>query len=296
MWIQERAVGVEVAAGLGRGLAPDEARLRRWIERLAVPRHRRVNARNNAWVRDQIVSAFAEYGFDVQLQGRYRNVVALPRLSAEPVVLVCAHYDSVPDCPGADDNASGLGVMLECARSLGSFAPPRAVGFVAFNAEEDQLAGSRDFVANGLAGLGERVALAHVLEMVGFRATTPRAAPLPLPWTPSSLAVPDFIGVVARGSSNAVAKLAASSTAAPGLRVVTARTWGPLHRWLPDLTRSDHFAFWAAGVPAVLWTDTGNFRNPNYHRASDTPDTLDYRFMRQVAELLCALVSGTAEA
>jgi hypothetical protein len=44
----------------------------------------------------------------------------------------------------------------------------------------------------------------------------------------------------------------------------------------------------------VLWTDTGNFRNPNYHRASDTPDTLDYRFMRQVAELLCALVSEEA--
>ena len=73
--------------------------------------------------------------------------------------------------------------------------------------------------------------------------------------------------------------------------LVAAKTWGPLHRVFPDLTRSDHFPFWNAGLPAVLWTDTGNFRNPNYHRATDTPDTLDYGFMREVAELICALAS-----
>jgi Zn-dependent M28 family amino/carboxypeptidase len=60
---------------------------------------------------------------------------------------------------------------------------------------------------------------------------------------------------------------------------------------LPDLGRSDHLAFWEARLPAVLWTDTANFRNPNYHRASDTPDTLDYRFMSEIADLLGALCS-----
>ncbi|MFO0668592.1 MAG: M28 family peptidase [Polyangiaceae bacterium] len=78
--------------------------------------------------------------------------------------------------------------------------------------------------------------------------------------------------------------------AAPGLRVLGAKTWGPMHRVFPDLTQSDHFAFWQRGLPATLWTDTAYFRNPNYHQPTDTPDTLDYAFMRDVAELLVAVV------
>jgi hypothetical protein len=53
-----------------------------------------------------------------------------------------------------------------------------------------------------------------------------------------------------------------------------------------DITRSDHFPFWQAGLRAVLWTDTANFRNPHYHRPSDLPETLDYEFMARVTELL----------
>jgi hypothetical protein len=72
--------------------------------------------------------------------------------------------------------------------------------------------------------------------------------------------------------------------------VLGAKTWGPLYRLFPDLARSDNFPFWSAGLAALLWTDTGDFRNPNYHRPTDTPDTLDYEFMRDVAQLVCALI------
>jgi Zn-dependent M28 family amino/carboxypeptidase len=184
--------------------------------------------------------------------------------------------------------------MLECARIVAELDSDSPIGFVAFNAEEDGLVGSRDFVANGLPALGLHVRQAHVLEMVGFRGRASGGTQrLPLPWVPRALEVPDFIGLLTRGRSNEVADLATRSTASHGLRVVAAKTWGPLHRLLPDLTRSDHFPFWNAGVPAVLWTDTGNFRNPHYHRPTDTPDTLDYPFMRDVAELLCDVVSKT---
>ena len=285
MWIQERSPTPAVSP------KPSvEARLRWWVERLAIPRHIVADARNNRWVRDQLVAAFRNLGFCVRLQGRYGNVLALPRTAGgEPLTLVAAHYDSVPGCPGADDNASGLAVMLECAGALASTGA--RVGFIAFNAEEENLAGSRDFVAHGLGNLGNPVAQVHVLEMVGYHGAGRPAEPLPVPWTPPSARVPDFIGVLGRGASNDVAHLAARSPAAPGLHVLAVKTWGPLHRWFPDLARSDHFPFWSAGLPAVLWTDTGNFRNPNYHRPSDTPDTLDYGFMSEVAELLCAVVS-----
>lgn len=275
--------------------APDELRLRRWVEHLAVPRHLFANARANAWVCAELASEFERQGLSVRLQGLYKNVVALPRnIDGRPLTLVAAHYDSVPDCPGADDNASGLAVMLECARILAQRDSGSPIGFIAFNAEEDGLVGSQDFVTNGLPALGLHVHRAHVLEMVGFRAGTSSGTQrLPLPWIPSFLKAPDFIGLLAKGRSNEVARIATRSRVSRDLRVVAAKTWGPLHRLFPDLTRSDHFPFWNAGLPAVLWTDTGNFRNPHYHQPTDTPDTLDYAFMRDVAELLCdVLVAG----
>lgn len=55
---------------------------------------------------------------------------------------------------------------------------------------------------------------------------------------------------------------------------------------VPPAFRSDHAPFWSKGIPALMWTDTAEFRNPNYHRPTDTPDTLDYEFMAGVTRLL----------
>jgi len=52
------------------------------------------------------------------------------------------------------------------------------------------------------------------------------------------------------------------------------------------LLRSDHAPFWRAGLPALMWTDTAEFRNPHYHRPTDTPETLDYEFLAGVTRLL----------
>ena len=125
MRIHERTVTNENVHPL-RGATPDQERLRAWVERLAVPRHIFANARNNARVRDALAWAFERCGLSVQIQGRYQNVVAMPRVATgHPTVFIAAHYDSVPDCPGADDNASGLAVMLECARLLTGMATAR---------------------------------------------------------------------------------------------------------------------------------------------------------------------------
>ena len=228
---------------LHQGPAPDAGRLRAWVERLAVPRHVFANARGNRWVRDELAAEFERSGLCVRLQGRYQNVVALPmRRAGKPVTLVAAHYDSVPDCPGADDNASGLAVMLECARVLRE-AADQPIGFVAFNAEEDGLLGSREFLNDGLAELGVEGRVAHVLEMVGFRCSTAQQQ-LPIPWAPASLRVPDFIGMVSNGASNATVDRAVRSRAGPGLRLVAATTHSSpelvgLGAAPPGLPRSD---------------------------------------------------------
>lgn len=290
MWIDERAGrGVVKGGASSTSLGVEEERLRAWVERLAVPRHRVRERRANARVRDMLASELERLGLRVEVQGPFENVVALPPLGPrEEVTLLAAHYDSVPGTPGADDNASGLAVMLECARVLAG-VPGVRVGCVAFNGEEDGLLGSRDFVAHALPVSGLRLRAVHVLEMVGYRGR--EAQRLPLPWVPGRLRVPDYVGVLTKGRMNRLARDLAGLDVAPELRVLAARTWGPLHRLLPDLTRSDHFPFWLAGAPAALWTDTGNFRNPNYHQPTDRPDTLDYAFMRGVADVLVWLLS-----
>lgn len=272
--------------------SPDQQRLSNWVKRLAVPRNALANAASNRWVRDELAGELERCGLVVRTQGRWQNVVALPRGTGRrrPVVLVGAHYDSVPDRPGADDNASGLSVMLECARLLARSQAEVSVGFVAFNGEEDGLLGSRDFVDRGMSELGLAVRVAHVLEMVGFRDQAAGPQHLPLPWIEASRRRPDFLGLLGKGRSNKMVDEALASVASPRLRVLGAKTWGPLHFVFPDLRRSDHFSFWRRGLPSVLWTDTADFRNPNYHRASDTADTLDYGFMRDITGLLTTLV------
>src|SRR5262249_20409643 len=57
-------------------------------------------------------------------------------------------------------------------------------------------------------------------------------------------------------------------------------------RLLPGIDFSDHLNYWDAGFDAVMITDTAFYRNNNYHEASDTPETLDYRRMALVVEAL----------
>jgi hypothetical protein len=100
--------------------------------------------------------------------------------------------------------------------------------------------------------------------------------------------VGDFIGLIAnQASRKELARVLACARSMPTAPpTVALQTWLGSERLVPDLHRSDHAPFWGAGVPAVMWTDTAEFRNPHYHRPSDTPDTLDYPFMAAVAALL----------
>ena len=241
-----------------------------------------------------IAQELGRLGFRVEIQGRYRNVVALPAdAENRPSTLICAHYDSVPGCPGADDNASGVAVMLACARHVAE-SRVGSVGFVAFNAEEDGLLGSRDFVESGLSALPIRLKMVHVLEMCGYRAFHKGSQSGPIPARLLGLDAGTFIAMIGRGPSNCVLRKAFGADVVPTVHRVGLETTELATRLLPDLARSDHYPFWNAQLPALLWTDTGNFRNRNYHRGSDTPETLDYRFMDDVTELLCRVVERSS--
>lgn len=229
--------------------------------------------------------------------GTYQNVVAtLPAggLSPGPPLIVAAHYDTVMGSPGADDNASGVAVLLEVARGLRNVPLGREVRFIGFALEEEDLLGSLAYVAE-LRARSAVIQGAIVLECVGFTRSEPgsQLAPAGLP-----VAVPsrgDFLAIVANAESVTLATHVESAAAqrAPGLATVLLTVPGR-GELFPDTRRSDHAAFWQFGYPAVMLTDTANFRNPHYHRPSDTLETLDLAFLASVAAAVLAAVTALA--
>jgi hypothetical protein len=133
---------------------------------------------------------------------------------------------------------------------------------------------------------------AHVLEMVGYRDRTPGSQR-----TPSGLPIQipntgDFLGLVANESSHPAldATLVQARTYVPDLPVYGLKLPRGADRAIADVLRSDHAPFWSAGIPALMWTDTAEYRNPHYHRPTDLPETLDYAFLLAVTRALVATV------
>ena len=266
-----------------------EDRLREIVEAFAFPRHYIAEPAANARARDLLLDRLRGFGYEPVLQGEHDNVVVYPP-GGGPCRLFAAHYDSVPGTPGADDNASAVAACLECARLLKEHGvSPAAFAFAFFNREEDGLLGSREFVRGLAAEPGRAVAEAHVFEMVGYRVRGPGSQRTPPGLPVAAPDVGDFLALVSNEGSNAVADglLSLAAGHVPGTPVLALKTFAGAER-VADLLRSDHVPFWEAGLPAVMWTDTSEFRNPHYHRPTDTPDTLDYAFLADVTRLALA--------
>ncbi len=264
----------------------DQRALRTHVERLAHPRSAIAEPLQNRSTAEYLATHLESWGYKIRFQGPHRNVVAHRAHSAGRPLLIGAHYDSEADSPGADDNASSLAIILELARAASRLNVPQELVFVAFNTEEDGLLGSCDFVEND--PLARRIEQAHILEMVGFTAPTNRIPKnIELPGVNSN----DFLGLISRDLKELKRLLHLAKLFRIPLPLMTLKSSWLIERRLPDLLRSDHVPFWRAGLPAVLWTDTGNYRNPNYHLGSDLPHTLNYGFMRQVAALLLSRIA-----
>jgi Zn-dependent M28 family amino/carboxypeptidase len=277
-------------------------RLRTHVEVLAsVPRPPESRAHQQArrYVRDQL----RQNGFAVQAVTQTladsmpcTNVLTEPVPADEelPLLIVGAHYDSVPGSPGADDNASAVAALLELARWL----RPRLAGpedlrarlqLVAYDLEEYGLLGSYAH-ASALQAAGQPVRGMLALEMLGYIDARPGSQRVPPPLAELYPDVGNFIGVV--GNETSVALLEETVTALksiPGLPVEFMAVPGN-GEMLQETRLSDHSSFWDLGYPALMITDTSFFRNPHYHQNSDTPDTLNYEFLARVTQGVCKAV------
>jgi Zn-dependent M28 family amino/carboxypeptidase len=215
------------------------------------------------------------------------NIEAELRGTAKPeeIVVIGAHYDSVDGSPGADDNASGVAALLAIARAFVRQPHPRTIRFVAFVNEEPPYfmtpaMGSWVYVQQRRAG----VVAMFSLESLAFYSDKPNSQEYPAGLATLYPTTASFIGFVSNVRS---APLLRRTIAAFREHATIASVGGAVPASVPGVMWSDQWAFWEAGIPAVMITDTAVFRNPHYHRESDTVETLDWeRFTRVVDGLM----------
>jgi len=267
-----------------------ESLLHEFVCALSIPRHYDAERENNQKIKKWIFDQFQSYGLSTFYQGPMENVVALQDSNRNsPLLLIGAHYDSVPESPGADDNASAVAAMLVCAKVISSLNQSLPVCFVSFNREEDSLQGSYDFVKKFLPLNNLRIFEAHILEMIGYTDFSPNSQTIPKGLPVKAPKVGDFLGLIGNRKSNHLINqiMNHSQGYLPDFQVLGLKVYCGLEKLFGHLLRSDHRPFWETGnTPALMWTDTSEFRNPNYHRKTDTPDTLDYQFLKKVTQLL----------
>lgn len=222
----------------------------------------------------------------------YRNVAASFGPQTDERIVIGAHYDAAGPYPAADDNASGVAGLVELGHLLAADPPKTRVELVAYPLEEPPFyrtphMGSAVHAAS-LRRQGVRVRVMISLEMIGYFTDAPDSQKLPLaalkPFYPSR---GNFIAVVGKlGQALLVRRIKRAMRRATPLAVHSINA----PRWVPGVDFSDHVNYWHAGYPAVMITDTAFYRNPFYHTARDTADTLDYVRMAQVVEGVHAAV------
>jgi Zn-dependent M28 family amino/carboxypeptidase len=246
---------------------------------------------------DYIESRMVRYGYTPARQNyeaygqTVSNIIAEKRGARPETIVIGAHYDTIPGSPGADDNASAVAGLLELARLMAHKACRLSLIFAAFVNEESPAFGTEYMGSMRYARLLKKeqreIRFMISLEMIGyFRKDQGQKYPSGLmrPFYPKTA---DFIAVAGDFNSGRYVHWLAKSIRRFG-RLKTAALSAPRH--FGGIDRSDQLAFWYHGFKGVMVTDTANFRNPNYHRESDTVDTLDFNMTaRVVAGLYGAL-------
>jgi Zn-dependent M28 family amino/carboxypeptidase len=232
----------------------------------------------------------------------YRNIIADKDATSNgsDALLVGAHYDAAPGSPGADDNASGVAVLLETARILHNVPMSRKIRFVAFTLEEPQhqtvhfLIGSRHF-AEEAKRTGDNYKAVLILESVGYASHEKGSQIIPSFVKINAPDIGNFLAIVSNHKSEPL-MIALQETAnehVPDLPIGSYKA--PFSGYLMPETRfSDHSPFWDHGYSALMLTDTAMFRNPYYHTEHDKADTLDFNFMLKVTKTVISFVSKIA--
>ena len=268
----------------------DAAQLARDLAFVARPRP----PGTDAWqeVQDACAARLEAAGLEVtrQAYGTGVNVVGLLPGRLDERVVVVAHYDHIPDCPGADDNASGVSGLWALADAVRP--GDRTLVLACVDEEERGLIGAQALARSLQAPVHAMLSV----EMIGYSDPTPgsQSVPAGFDWAfrgawrelEAREHRGDFLFFVGDPSSRHAARALRAGGEVAGLPVIGFTS--PLVHWVPDLGRSDHAVFWDLGLPGMMVTDTANFRYPGYHcrGGPDTVDRLDPQFHHRSVEAI----------
>ena len=200
--------------------------------------------------------------------------------SNQSKIVVGAHFDTVPESPGADDNGSGTALLLEVAKVLSQFRFNHTIEFVAFNAEEPGtcIHGSRYYVQQALQA-GEDILLMINIDMVLW--DNPNAPPNEKLWILYERTVPYEDG---------------ERFADIALNTSYTYTTAPIQKISTTMGVSDHVSFWDAGIPALCICEFMFIQNPYYHWPTDSMDAEGYNFTlgAKAAQVVAATIAKLA--
>lgn len=255
----------------------------------------RYTVKERTLTREYITTQLKKYGWQPQLEKFATGVnIFTQRPGTDKnagAILLAAHYDTVNLSPGADDNATGVAVLLEIARLFANYPTVKTLQLAFFDQEEAGLLGSQAFVkqakqAKNLQNLRGVI----VMDMVGYACYTVGCQQYPpgLPVKPPS-DKGDFL--VAVGDTEHLPLLDAfkpnnfqvQNSDLPAVLTLPIPFKGLL---TPDTLRSDHAPFWYQGVGAVLVTDTANLRSNYYHQPNDLPQNIENDFFTGSAQII----------
>ena len=288
LWYMVTVPGASYAGALRPPTGKEQliaGNLRRHVAAIASREHNVFRPAELEAAAQYIEKALAGQGHAVALQriqagpGEVRNIEieVTGEGRRDEIIVVGAHYDSVSGAPGANDNGSGVGAMLELARLFYGSRPARTLRFVAFVNEEppfyhSDAMGSRHY-ARRSRERGENIVAMLSLETIGYYSDRPGSQHYPFPLGFFYPSTGNFIAFVSNLSSRQLlheviadfrrhAEFPSEGLAAPA--------------FIPGVDWSDHWSFWQEGWPALMVTDTAPYRYPHYHSAQDTPDKVDY--------------------
>lgn len=200
------------------------------------------------------------------------------------IIIICAHFDSIVSAvdsmnavaPGADDNASGVAAVLECARLLSKYKTTYKIVYAFWDAEEIGWRGSR-FFADSAAHNNENILGVINLDMIGWDAANDSLIEIHANDTTGiySPNLPEFISSV-----NENYKI--------GLKP---RVFNP------GSNRSDQYSFWLNNFNAVFLNEglyTGDFNN-YYHSKNDKIEYFNMDYFHRASQLAIASVASLAE-
>jgi Zn-dependent M28 family amino/carboxypeptidase len=241
------------------------------------------------YVKQYIKEQFSQWGevshFPFEYRGQKHENIILDLAGNshnQELILIGAHYDGVPGTVAADDNGTGLAVLLELAKYFAQHPLKYPLRLVAFDLEESGLIGSFEY-AKFLKQNQQKIRLMFSLEMLGYCVQTPNSQKYPIGLKYFYPDQGNFIALV--GNLKTIPDLRRLKSAMIKTGIPCELLPVPNRGlWVRQTRLSDHSPFWDQGYNAMMVTDTAFLRNPNYHQRSDTLETINLDFLTGVCQ------------